>query len=38
VPAAADIGVSVAFHNWSEARGSLVQLLLNITSSCWSAP
>jgi uncharacterized hydrophobic protein (TIGR00271 family) len=31
VPAAADIGVSMAFHNWSEARGSFVQLMLNLT-------
>jgi len=30
IPAAADIGVSSAFENWSEARGSLVQLLLNV--------
>ena len=30
IPAAADIGVSVAFQNWSEARGSLIQLLLNV--------
>jgi len=30
IPAAADIGVSMAFENWSEARGSLVQLLLNV--------
>ncbi|MET7732216.1 DUF389 domain-containing protein [Streptomyces sp. NPDC005402] len=30
IPAAADIGVSCAFSSWSEARGSLVQLLLNI--------
>jgi uncharacterized hydrophobic protein (TIGR00271 family) len=30
IPAAADIGVSSAFGNWSEARGSLVQLLLNV--------
>jgi uncharacterized hydrophobic protein (TIGR00271 family) len=30
IPAAADIGVSSAFQNWSEARGSLVQLLLNV--------
>jgi uncharacterized hydrophobic protein (TIGR00271 family) len=30
VPAAADIGVSMAFGNWSEARGSFVQLLLNL--------
>ncbi|MGC0316469.1 DUF389 domain-containing protein [Kitasatospora acidiphila] len=30
IPAAADIGVSCAFSSWHEARGSLVQLLLNI--------
>ncbi|MEV6006590.1 DUF389 domain-containing protein [Streptomyces sp. NPDC051976] len=30
IPAAADIGVSCAFSSWSEARGSLIQLLLNI--------
>jgi len=30
IPAAADIGVSTAFGNWSEAFGSLVQLLLNL--------
>ncbi|MFF0449951.1 DUF389 domain-containing protein [Streptomyces sp. NPDC004609] len=30
IPGAADIGVSCAFSNWSEARGSLAQLLLNI--------
>ncbi|RPI12093.1 MAG: DUF389 domain-containing protein [Actinobacteria bacterium] len=30
IPAAADIGVSTAFENWSEARGSLIQLLLNV--------
>jgi uncharacterized hydrophobic protein (TIGR00271 family) len=30
IPAAADIGVSSAFQDWSEAGGSLVQLLLNI--------
>jgi hypothetical protein len=30
IPAAADIGVSMAFEDWSEARGSLVQLLLNV--------
>ena len=30
IPAAADIGVSAAFQNWGEARGSLIQLLLNI--------
>ncbi len=31
IPAAADVGVSTAFGNWSEAAGSLVQLLLNVT-------
>ena len=30
IPAAADVGVSCAFSSWSEARGSLGQLLLNI--------
>ena len=30
IPAAADIGVSIVFQNWSEALGSLVQLLLNV--------
>ncbi len=30
IPAAADIGVSSAFENWTEARGSLIQLLLNV--------
>ncbi|MFG1810480.1 DUF389 domain-containing protein [Streptomyces sp. NPDC049040] len=30
IPAAADIGVSCAFASWSEARGSLFQLLLNV--------
>ncbi|MFE7927439.1 DUF389 domain-containing protein [Streptomyces sp. NPDC057456] len=30
IPAGADIGVSVAFGSWDEARGSLFQLLLNI--------
>jgi uncharacterized hydrophobic protein (TIGR00271 family) len=30
IPAAADIGVSTAFGSWSEARGSLIQLLVNI--------
>ncbi len=30
IPAAADIGVSIAFQNWSEARGSVIQLLLNV--------
>src|SRR5205807_1991593 len=30
IPAAADIGVSTAFASWREARGSLLQLLLNV--------
>jgi uncharacterized hydrophobic protein (TIGR00271 family) len=30
IPAAADLGVSLAYHSWQEARGSLVQLLLNV--------
>jgi uncharacterized hydrophobic protein (TIGR00271 family) len=30
IPAAADVGVSCAFSSWSQARGSLMQLLLNI--------
>jgi uncharacterized hydrophobic protein (TIGR00271 family) len=30
IPAAADIAVSVAFGGWKEARGSTVQLLLNV--------
>jgi uncharacterized hydrophobic protein (TIGR00271 family) len=30
IPAAADIGVSTAFTSWSELRGSVLQLLLNI--------
>ena len=30
IPAAADIGVSLAYRSWQEARGSLVQLLLNV--------
>jgi len=30
IPAASDIGVATAFGSWSEARGSLLQLLLNI--------
>ena len=30
IPAAADIGVSVAFGSWNEAWGSLLQLLLNV--------
>jgi uncharacterized hydrophobic protein (TIGR00271 family) len=31
IPAAADIGVSLAFAQWSEAAGSVTQLLLNLT-------
>jgi uncharacterized hydrophobic protein (TIGR00271 family) len=30
IPAAASVGVSVAYASWSEARGSLLQLLLNV--------
>jgi uncharacterized hydrophobic protein (TIGR00271 family) len=30
IPAAADIGVSLAFGSWSEAGGSALQLLLNV--------
>jgi uncharacterized hydrophobic protein (TIGR00271 family) len=30
IPAAADIGVSTAFQDWDEARGSTIQLLLNV--------
>jgi uncharacterized membrane protein len=30
IPAAADVGVSVAYGSWSEAWGSLAQLLLNV--------
>jgi uncharacterized hydrophobic protein (TIGR00271 family) len=30
IPAAADIGLSMAFQSWAEARGSTVQLLLNV--------
>ena len=30
IPAAADIGVSVAFGSWHEAGGSSLQLLLNV--------
>ena len=30
IPAAADIGLSVAYANWAEARGSAFQLLLNV--------
>jgi uncharacterized hydrophobic protein (TIGR00271 family) len=31
IPAAADIGVSLAFQSWHEAWGSALQLLLNVT-------
>ncbi|MFF9091217.1 DUF389 domain-containing protein [Streptomyces sp. NPDC014991] len=31
IPAASDISVSLAFADWHQARGSLVQLLLNVT-------
>ena len=30
IPAAADIGLSVAFGSWNEAGGSALQLLLNV--------
>ena len=30
IPAAADVGVSVAYGSWGEAGGSLLQLLLNV--------
>ena len=30
IPAAASIGVSIAFSSWAEARGSTLQLLLNV--------
>lgn len=30
IPAAASIGVSIAFSSWGEARGSALQLLLNV--------
>ncbi len=30
IPAAADIGVSLAFGSWHEAGGSSLQLLLNV--------
>jgi hypothetical protein len=30
IPAAASIGVSLAYRSWGEARGSLWQLLLNV--------
>ena len=30
IPAAADIGLTVAFGGWNEAAGSALQLLLNV--------
>ncbi|MGH3293348.1 MAG: DUF389 domain-containing protein [Trebonia sp.] len=30
IPAAADMGLSIAYHSWTEARGSTFQLLLNV--------
>ena len=30
IPAAASVGVSIAYSSWDEARGSLFQLLLNV--------
>ena len=30
IPAAASVGLSIAYSSWSEARGSLFQLLLNV--------
>jgi len=30
IPAAADIGLSLAFHSWDAARGATLQLLLNL--------
>jgi uncharacterized hydrophobic protein (TIGR00271 family) len=30
IPAAADVGVSIAFEDWGQAGGSFVQLLLNV--------
>ena len=30
IPAAADVGLSLAYSSWSEARGSAFQLLLNV--------
>jgi uncharacterized hydrophobic protein (TIGR00271 family) len=31
IPAAADTGLSIAYANWAQARGSALQLLLNVT-------
>jgi len=30
IPAAADIGLSMSYGSWAEARGSLIQLLINV--------
>src|SRR6202035_3045422 len=30
IPAAADVGLSIAYESWSEARGAALQLLLNV--------
>jgi hypothetical protein len=30
IPAAADVGLSIGYASWSEARGSAFQLLLNV--------
>jgi uncharacterized membrane protein len=30
IPAAADLGLAISFGGWSEARGALIQLLLNV--------
>jgi uncharacterized hydrophobic protein (TIGR00271 family) len=31
IPAASDIGLSISYQSWREARGSLLQLLLNVS-------
>jgi uncharacterized membrane protein len=31
IPAAADLGLSLAYSSWSQARGSAFQLVLNVT-------
>jgi len=30
IPAAASVGISIAYSSWSEAEGSMLQLLLNV--------
>jgi len=30
IPAAASVGISIAYSSWSEAGGSMLQLLLNV--------